>query len=427
MRTTSDARRGIIAMILALLTFGAMIFAQPVRAVAPFDVVATINVTFSSEIVVNGRFAYVASNTQVSVIDTTSNTVVDTVSISGVSGPQGAASSGDFVYFADPSSAKIIILDTRSRTVSYFSTIGCSSPTALLVYSATRLVVDCRSGGSPGVQIINVTGPTILATLATGSGPRGMSTSGDYVYVPNSGSNTMSIINTAASPPVVVVTVSVGSQPEWTAPLDGKVYVANFAGNTVSILNGSTGASITPAVAVGNNPQGIYPCVENIYTANRWTGNTSVISPVTISVTKTIALQSVGAITHVMGVNGTYAYFLNFDRSNVSVVDCSSQDLVATVAIAPNPAKIAFSTSNAYVTGSNVISVIALPTSTTVVEDVSQRPPDWMRQVGRNSSGAPCDPLWKPSWAEWPNGGNGGFVCVQVLTWSHAAQEYVVQ
>jgi hypothetical protein len=58
--------------------------------------------------------------------------------------------------------------------------------------------------------------------------------------------------------------------------------------------------------------------------------------------------------------------------------------------------------------------------------DPQQRPPDWMKQVGR-LEGQSCEPGWQPSWAEWPNGGTGGFTCVQVLTWSDAQQGYVIK
>jgi hypothetical protein len=58
--------------------------------------------------------------------------------------------------------------------------------------------------------------------------------------------------------------------------------------------------------------------------------------------------------------------------------------------------------------------------------DPTQRPPDWMKQVGR-VEGASCEPDWHPSWAQWPNGGTGGFTCVQVLTWSDARQGFVMR
>ncbi len=222
------------------------------------------------------------------------------------------------------------------------------------------MVVDCRSSGK--IQVIDPSADSIVQTVTVGSGPRGMSANGSLVAVPNSFSNSVSIVDTSVNP-ATVTTVPVGSQPEWTAFLGGKIYVANFAGNTVSILNGTAPYSVITTVAVGNNPQGIDPCAGNIFTSNRWTGNSSVISPTSNSVTDTIPLAGVGAITHVMGVNGNYAFFLNFSPSTVSIVDCTAKTVSATVPTATNPGSIAFSSANAYVAGSNQLTAIALASS----------------------------------------------------------------
>lgn len=407
---------------LSACVLAATALAAPVaRAETMPELVATIDVTFSSEVTVFGGSAYVASASEISVISTTTNTVTDRIAITATS-PRGAVAIGDRVYFADSSANRLIILNTQTRGVSYFATTGCTAPTSLLALSAAQLVVNCHT--SSNVQIINVSGPSIASTVTTGSGPRGMSASGNLVFVPNSGANSVSIVNASTG---TATTVAVGSQPEWTAFAGGKIFVANFAGNTVSILNGTAPYSVITTVAVGNNPQGIYPCAANVFTANRWTGNTSVINPSSNSVINTITLSTVGAITHVMGVNNDYAYFLNFDRSSLSVVNCQTRTLLTNVTISPNPQSIAFSSAYAYVAGVNKVSVVSLPDGAAAIpEDVSQRPPDWIKQVGR-APGESCEPDWNPSWAEWPNGGTGGFVCVQVLTWSHRMQTYVIQ
>jgi len=50
-------------------------------------------------------------------------------------------------------------------------------------------------------------------------------------------------------------------------------------------------------------------------------------------------------------------------------------------------------------------------------------PPSWYQSYGRNA-GASCDAGWSPSWAQWPNGNTGGFVCNREIymtpsgTWS---------
>lgn len=413
--------RSCLAACAALLSCIA-VSAPSAFAVADFQVVATLSLTFESNIVTSGNYAYVASDTNISIIDTNTNAVTATVSTASASDPRGALALGTKVYFASSGAGKLIILDTTSRTVSYMNTTGCTSPNMLIAYSSSRIAVNCH--GNSSVQLIDVAGPTIAATLAVGTGPRGMSVGGDYLYVPNSGSNTVSVVNAAAATPTVVATVSVGSQPEYTTAYSGKVYVVNFNGNTVSIINAANNTVIA-TVAVGNNPQGIDSCQGNIFTANRWTGNSSVISPTTNAVTKTITIADVGAITHVISINGDYAYFLNSDRSSVGVVNCQTQTRVTTVSTTANPASIAFTNGYAYVTGSNVISVFTIPGSSTSI-DPSQRPPDWMKQVARKS-GDTCESGWNPSWAQWPNEGTGGFVCLQVMTWSDRVQGFVVQ
>jgi hypothetical protein len=53
----------------------------------------------------------------------------------------------------------------------------------------------------------------------------------------------------------------------------------------------------------------------------------------------------------------------------------------------------------------------------------------WIQQVQRASADAPCDipavegdaagwSAWAPSWAQWPNGGEGGWVCSRSITWA---------
>jgi hypothetical protein len=41
--------------------------------------------------------------------------------------------------------------------------------------------------------------------------------------------------------------------------------------------------------------------------------------------------------------------------------------------------------------------------------------PDWVQAYARDSVDAPCLDGWGPSWARWPNGGTGGFVCQRII------------
>jgi hypothetical protein len=53
-------------------------------------------------------------------------------------------------------------------------------------------------------------------------------------------------------------------------------------------------------------------------------------------------------------------------------------------------------------------------------------PAPWFQAVGRDSSTAACAEGWNPSWAQWPNGGTGGWVCNREQYWdsSTAAWAY---
>ena len=48
----------------------------------------------------------------------------------------------------------------------------------------------------------------------------------------------------------------------------------------------------------------------------------------------------------------------------------------------------------------------------------SQIPPVWYQSIGRSGAEEQCPSGWNPSWAEWMNGGRGGFVCNREIYWN---------
>lgn len=44
-------------------------------------------------------------------------------------------------------------------------------------------------------------------------------------------------------------------------------------------------------------------------------------------------------------------------------------------------------------------------------------PAPWHQAIGRPSATATCQSGWHPSWAQWPNGGAGGWTCERTLRW----------
>src|SRR5437763_637402 len=93
-------------------------------------------------------------------------------------------------------------------------------------------------------------------TVDVGSFPVGVAITGDgtRVYVANSGSNDVFVINTASN--TVVATVNVGLLPQGIviSPNGALAYVANGNNNTVSVINTATN-TVVATVHVGNGPE----------------------------------------------------------------------------------------------------------------------------------------------------------------------------
>lgn len=407
---------------------GSLFLSGTVAQASGLDIVATVNVTFSSQVVNSGEFVFVASDAEISVINVESNAIVRTVSTVAALNPQGSAIVGHKVYFANSASDNITILNTNTWTVSYLTTTGCVRPSQLLPMDSMRLVVNCVDSSS--IQVIDTAADVVLQTVAVGTSPAAMSANGSKVFVPNSRSSpdSVSIVDTSVNP-ASVTTVVVGTQPEGTTYFDGQLFVVNFEGPSVSILMSSYPYTLNATPSVSPRPQAIAACAGKIFTANRDSGNSSVIDPTSNLVTQTIALGGTGATTHVLGVNGGHAYFLNYSLSTVSVVDCAAEVVVGAVNSASGPSSISFTCSNAYIGGLNQISVLTLPEnscSETTPVNARQRPA-YLQQLPR-APGTDCNALtrpdldwygnqevWEPSWAEWAVPISGGPVCTRLL------------
>jgi YVTN family beta-propeller protein len=80
---------------------------------------------------------------------------------------------------------------------------------------------------------------------------------GPFVYVPNVGSNNVSVIDTSTNT-TVPPAIAVGTNPQTAAARgdESLVYVTNPTSNTVSVINTGTNA-VTATISGLNNPAGI--------------------------------------------------------------------------------------------------------------------------------------------------------------------------
>jgi len=218
--------------------------------------------------------------------------------------------------------------------------------------------------------------PVVLVFLVLMTG--GGAWASPLAYIPNSGDNTVTVIDTG-TPPKAPVVIPGLLQPYGVAvaPDARKVYVTNNSSNTVTVIDAATN-TVSATITVGTSPAGIAITpvrqsgspASRIYVANSGSGTVSVIDPATNSVVNTM---TVGTFPVGVAVNGdsSRAYVSNKNDNTVSVIDLSTNTVMApAIAVGTNPAALAVTPDGKFVYvcngGTNTVSVIDTSTNTVV-------------------------------------------------------------
>jgi YVTN family beta-propeller protein len=239
------------------------------------------------------------------------------------------------------------------------------------------------------VSVIDTATNTVTTNISQGVGSRfgmGLSPDGVNIYVTEFG-NTVSVIDLATH--TVTSTITVGETPIGVAfsPDGAHAYVPNGGSDTVSVIDTATKTVATTIpiagaddsrpcpVSVAVSPDGAHAYVANAF-FHAPNGAVSVIDTTTNSVIATIP---VGAIPDVVAVSpdGARVYVTNYwdgvvevggkivtwGAGTVSVIDAAARTVAATITVGRLPRGVAVSpdSSRAYVAnvGDNTVSVIS--------------------------------------------------------------------
>ena len=225
----------------------------------------------------------------------------------------------------------------NTGTVPITSTITVTPFTAGMAYIPNYV--------SDNVSVINTATNAVVATIAVGNQPYGVSNSpdGSRVYVTNFGSDNVSVTNTATNTVMANIPVGYNSFGVSTSPDGSRVYVANPGSNYLSVINTATN-TVVATIAVGNFPIGVStsPDGSRVYVANYQSHNVSVIN------TATNAVANIGVGTRPVA-------FGNF----VTASGCTGTPISFTITVNPTPTAIA-TPSNQTICSEAVISPISL-------------------------------------------------------------------
>lgn len=273
------------------------------------------------------------SNT-ISVIDTSTNKVIDTIKL-----PNGYT-------------PRELALDSKRN---YIYTANVYSNTLSVVDAANDKVIDnITSSGSivDGVAYDSVH---------------------DHVFAVNAGSGTVSVID--ASTRKVIDTISVGSNPltDIFIPSNGYIYVANQLSQSVSVIDPSTNKVINTITGIPNPIQlGFDPDNEYIYVVNY--DDTNVVSVIDSKTNKVI--NTIPGFTNPAGVtfnsDNHFLYVANQGKltiaNTVSKLNPSTNNIDETITVGSGPVTPVYNpaTHNVYVTNfhsneapGNTVSVIS--------------------------------------------------------------------
>ncbi len=228
-----------------------------------------------------------------------------------------------------------------------------------------------NSGDNTVSVLDSSTGNPVGSAIGVGNSPIAVAVRGDesVAYVTNYPTGTVSVLDTATN--TIAATIGGISSPPYgvaVSPDGTHVYVTERGGNSVSVIDTATN-TVTASITVGHAPAGVAfsPDGTRAYVTNTISNSVSVIDTATNTVTAIINVGS-APLGVAFSPDGARAYVANQGSNSVSVIDAATNTVTATINVGSSPYHAAFSPdgTRAYVTdvGSNSVSVIDTATNT---------------------------------------------------------------
>ncbi|MFL6419266.1 MAG: YncE family protein [Nitrososphaeraceae archaeon] len=293
----------------------------------------------------NGNM-YVAnfySNT-VSVIDDNTNKVIVRIPFASNTSPADVAFNSDNgnIYVTNYNAGNVSVINgNTNRVIDVIS--GLRQGVFAIAFNSANGNIYVTNYNAGNVSVINGNTNRVISTIFVGGNPTAIavnSANGD-VYVAD-GINGVGVINPITNR--LVDTVSVGHGPSGLAfnPANGNMYVANFYSNTVSVIDTGTNNVIhtIPMLFDYANPSGIVynPTNNYLYVASYYNLSNA-------------------------GFAGGSSSSSSSSSGTVSVIDGSTNNIVANMLVGKAPQDAAFNSANdqVYITNllSNTVSVIS--------------------------------------------------------------------
>ena len=223
---------------------------------------------------------------------------------------------------------------TLSGTEIYKANIvGCCGFVGIDINQSTGDVYlsDAGTAFPPVDNSVIVVGSN-AATIPVGANPAGVAINAatNKIYVANSGSNDISVIDGTANSVVATIADSKALSPVAVAvnPATNTIYVANLQSNNVTVIDGATD-SVMATISVGTSPSGIDVDSQTkfIYVANAGNsqtgdpGNVTVINGATNATTMLTDPKARNPVAIAANSITNKIYVANSGSNNVTVIN----------------------------------------------------------------------------------------------------------
>lgn len=292
--------------------------------------------------------AYVSNfdDATMSVIEVSSNTVIDTIAVDD--GPTGIAASADGrrVYVANFHSATLGVIDTgRQAMIDAIPVGGSANGVALAPDGVVAYVTDTFRDT---VSVVDLVGGAMIDTIPVGPQPAGIAidVNRGRALVANFGGRGLSVIDTASNQ--LIATLAVADEPPGVLAVAvrgrGFVTTSRF-GTTGAMFLIDTGKLLSQRFSPGEaDAVAIHPAGSPAYAAMRdsvtGAGRVALID---VDSLNTIRSIGVGRVPEALQVtpDGAWLYVANAGSNTVSVIDTARERVVATIAVGAAPMGIA--------------------------------------------------------------------------------------
>jgi len=194
-------------------------------------------------------------------------------------------------------------------------------------------------------------------TLPVGDDPHSILFDGGFLWITNSGSN--SVTRRRANDGDFVGTYPVGRFPVGLAYDGARLWVTNRTDNNVTRLLASNPA-ISNTIAVGTQPNGLCFDGRYVWAVNEGSNNVIRLRASTGAASGTF---NVGQSPRLCAIDGTNVWITNHNSNNVTVLRSSDGGLVRTVGAGTNPTAIVFDGANMWVTNAGTNNVTKIRAS----------------------------------------------------------------